>query len=158
MLLMEKRSSELRKISEIAEATGFVGVLQSIGSKDVAVVTDVLEAFPLLKQTWGMGQTEVILSLGMKLGRSKSMRCISASVAVVSAILQRCGPTISQGLTSKVQLDSTTREEALGTCQKLEALVKLLGKYREQFQDLMDVEYFLGKIKERTATSPFSSP
>ncbi len=151
---MDKRASDLSRIADTAEESGFPGVLKAVLNKEVAVAADVLETFPLLKQSWGMGQVEAVLALGMKLGKSKSMRCVSASVAIVSAVLQRCGQTISQGLTSKVQVDSGAREEAAEACRRLEALVGLLSKYRDQFQDLMDVEYFLGKIRAQMTASP----
>ena len=121
---MDKRASDLSRIADTAEEAGFPGVLKAVLTKEMAVAADVLEAFPLLKQTWGMGQVEAIQNLGMKLAKSKSMRCVSAAVAIVSAILQRCGQTISQGLTSKVQVDS-----AAEACRKLEALVAVLSYY-----------------------------
>ena len=154
LVLMDKRASDLSRIADTAEEAGFPGVLKAVLTKEMAVAADVLEAFPLLKQTWGMGQVEAIQNLGMKLAKSKSMRCVSAAVAIVSAILQRCGQTISQGLTSKVQVDSAAKEEAAEACRRLEALVAVLSKYRDQFQDLMDVEYFLGKVRAQMMASP----
>lgn len=53
---MDKRASDLSRIADTAEEAGFPGVLKAVLTKEMAVAADVLEAFPLLKQTWGMGQ------------------------------------------------------------------------------------------------------
>ncbi|CAG9332695.1 unnamed protein product [Blepharisma stoltei] len=152
LTIMKKRQISLSQLIDVWEQSGFGPALALLQRSELAIQANFFSKLFTTKPRptfINIQNAEAILEVILKLAQCSNNMIAECGSKSAGIVLMEIGQIMSQNATSKLQIDSESKESSHRIITLFQKIILALHQHKRGFPELDDMEFFIEKIQSK---------